>query len=292
MSDIKQNIIDRALKDKSIADFNISRQEIEEHIIDIVKILKVQDLCNLNPDKSTCAAGGHHFRLSKNAAGIIEMTSFICPKCAVTKTYLIEQNYLYTSINIKNHRQLLNPECIIIKPGADQKNRIRLINYFIQVKKQKIQPLGIYIQGSLNTGKTYLIIALCNELALLNQKIAYVVMSNFYLDFLKTARNSDERNDLVDMLKRADVLILDELGTEEYKPFVHQELILPIINYRFSMNKLTIFTSRYSLAELDKYYKIGGASLKKVGMYGNSRLLIESITKIVGTNLFVLDVTM
>lgn len=90
-------------------------------------------------------------------------------------------------------------------------------------------------------------------------------------------------SDLIDELKYVDVLVLDELGNEEYSNYVHNSILYPVLNYRLNTNKLTIFGSKNSLNELKSFYEIAKTS-KNIDNF------INRIENLVGKNIFHLKV--
>lgn len=121
-----------------------------------------------------------------------------------------------------------------------------IIENFDLNKKQH----GLWIQGDLGIGKTYLMSAMAKEL---NKKGASVTMVELG-EFIETyksnfGKNEDKQQKILNNLIFADVLIIDDIGAEHTTEWAIDQIIYPIINKRYKSEKLTFFTS--NLTKLD-----------------------------------------
>lgn len=115
---------------------------------------------------------------------------------------------------------------------------------------------GFWLYGPSNTGKTFATIGLLNHFSNKKQKVAFVNVS----DLIMATQNSfnvnsfDKKNDnYIDKARKADVLVIDDIGSERPTPWFKENVLLPIIDYRFKSQKTTIFTSNKSV---EKYGSI------------------------------------
>ena len=110
---------------------------------------------------------------------------------------------------------------------------------------------GFWLYGVNNSGKTYGSIALLNMLALKNKTVAFVSLSELVAKTQSSISDPNENYGAInDKIKKADVVILDDLGSERPTPWFKENILLPIIDYRFKANKLTIITSN---SDIEKY---------------------------------------
>ncbi len=111
-------------------------------------------------------------------------------------------------------------------------------NYTKDSKKQ-----GLYLYGSFSIGKTYTLACIANELARNNISCLLIYFPDLVVD-LKNAINTPQRfEELINMLKSIEVLMLDDLGSENITPWVRDEILGPIINYRVLENKPIFISS-------------------------------------------------
>ena len=104
---------------------------------------------------------------------------------------------------------------------------------------------GMYLQGPYGTGKSFLLAGLANELTKNNVDVVYA----FVPDLIRSIKASMMDNKLeqkVNILKRCDVLILDDLGGENMSSWFRDEILLPILHYRLSANLSVFISSNYN----------------------------------------------
>lgn len=110
---------------------------------------------------------------------------------------------------------------------------------------------GLYIHSELyQIGKTYLANAIINELAD-KGKTGLILFTS---SFARQAKDFDNNEQRVKEVMAADILVIDDIGSEFRSSWFRDEILLPILNSRLSSGKLTIFTSNYSISELQDYY--------------------------------------
>lgn len=155
----------------------------------------------------------------------------------------------------------------------DDKKRLPIIKYFKEftdkyLKKEKVK--GIYLTGSFGSGKTYMISALFNELAKKGVKSVIV----YYPEFLRSLKSSfkDSYDERFEEVKKAPLLLIDDIGAENVTSWNRDEVLAPILQYRMDEALPTFFTSNLSLAELEEHLA-GESAPSKV----KARRLIERI---------------
>jgi primosomal protein DnaI len=112
---------------------------------------------------------------------------------------------------------------------------------------------GLYLNGSFGVGKTYLLGAIANELA--KKGIPSCIVH--WADFLRELKGSFEDNTTnkkVDALKTVPVLMIDDIGSETVTPWVRDEVLGSILQYRMHENLSTFFTSNFNLKELENHF--------------------------------------
>ena len=157
---------------------------------------------------------------------------------------------------------------------TDDKNRVELIKYFkhfIDHYDDLEKPKGCYLHGNFGTGKSYLVAALLNELAKKDVRCAIVYVPEF-LRILKSSFDSDYE-DKYDFIKRAPVLLLDDIGAENLTQWSRDEIIGTILQYRMDEKLPTFFTSNLDLKQLEEHFSITSSGIDKV----KAKRIIERI---------------
>ncbi len=242
-----------------LCDFDITDEEIENNIITLMRIYKKWILCNDSSDMSNiCPNGGYHEILSKDVDGHFYTKNFRCPKLANNPEFVIRNNFYYTSPDIVNEYQRLRKEEIWCDETKYSK-RTDFLNLLLNFKKDydHTYAKGIYVQGEANSGKSYILMAFCNEMAVLGKTVVYITANSLDLEIKQSIGDgSTFSNDIVDTMIACDILVIDELGAEQFKANTHGSVLANVINYRSAskQKKLSIFSSKYSLKDLNKVY--------------------------------------
>lgn len=111
---------------------------------------------------------------------------------------------------------------------------------------------GFYLYGMFGVGKSFVLGAIANELASL--KVRSVVV--FVPEFLREMKNSiadNSLNEKVDYVKKAPVLMLDDIGAETMSAWTRDEILGTILHYRMSEELPTFITSNFDYAGLEHH---------------------------------------
>lgn len=109
----------------------------------------------------------------------------------------------------------------------------------------------LFISGAPGSGKTYLSVLLA-KVGILQERSVFFANVTWLMEALRP-KNDDEGGDkpgtVLEKCKRADILILDDIGHEKSSAWVRERLYL-IVNERWNAGKVTIFTSNYPVEKL------------------------------------------
>lgn len=156
---------------------------------------------------------------------------------------------------------------------TDDKKRLEAIKWlttFIKKYENNEKCKGLYLTGNFGCGKTYLVAATFNELAKKGKKVAIV----YYPEFLRKLKSSfsDDFTSVFDKVRKADLLLLDDIGAETTTNWNRDEILGTILQYRMQEGLPTFFTSNLSLSELEEHL-MGNDSEGKI----KARRIIERI---------------
>lgn len=160
---------------------------------------------------------------------------------------------------------------------SDDNKRKDVIKYLVKFCKEYFDnphQSGLYLHGSFGSGKTYLIAALFNELAKSNVRSAIV----YYPEFLRTLKESfsTDYKEKYDFVKRAPLLLLDDIGAENLTPWARDEILGPILQYRMEEELPTFFTSNLTLEELESHLSFTSGGMDKI----KARRIMERIKQL------------
>lgn len=137
---------------------------------------------------------------------------------------------------------------------TDDKNRLEAIKWITTfIKKYEMGEFckGLYLTGNFGCGKTYLIAAAFNELAKKGVKTVIV----YYPEFLRELKErfSDDFRSVFDKVKKAPVLLFDDIGAETTTNWNRDEILGTILQYRMQEKLPTFFTSNLTIEQLEEH---------------------------------------
>lgn len=176
-------------------------------------------------------------------------------------------------------------------------NIIKAVFYWLDdFDRMQERGMGLYLYSSMKgSGKTRMAASVANEL-MYGRKIrvkfatSLQILSEIKASWDKRSRENGESEDkLLEHLSQAEVLVIDDFGTEAPKDWIG-ERFYQIINNRYIDRKITIFTSNYSLDKLqyderitnrikERAYQIPfpEESVREIAARKNARELINGI---------------
>ncbi|HFU4386982.1 TPA: primosomal protein DnaI [Streptococcus suis] len=164
---------------------------------------------------------------------------------------------------IKNRIQLINmPASLKNVTVADidknDENRVEVMLAITDfVKRFEEKPKGLYIYGNFGIGKSYLMAYLANLLSKTHlQSTTMLHYPTFVVD-IKNAIKDGSVKERIDEIKLAQVLVLDDIGAEQHSPWVRDDVLQVILQYRMQENLPTFFTSNFSFDDLERHFASG-----------------------------------
>ncbi len=148
------------------------------------------------------------------------------------------------------------PETITTKSGATVEARALMeeqLKYCIDYAKRfSVDSPSVFMIGGTGLGKTFLSSCIAKEIISKGYSVAFDSIQN-YLREIEKEHFGKSNDDTLETLLKADLLILDDLGSEFTTSF-NSSVIYNIINSRTNQGKPTIISTNLSLDELDKRY--------------------------------------
>lgn len=116
----------------------------------------------------------------------------------------------------------------------------------------QIEGKGLYIHGTFGVGKSYALGAIANEFAKLKIKSHIVYVPEFVRE-LKSSMGNNELEKNIDVLKKSQVLMLDDMGAEPITAWYRDEVLGAILQYRMTEKLPTFITSNFTYEELETH---------------------------------------
>ncbi|WP_078555450.1 primosomal protein DnaI [Bacillus alkalicellulosilyticus] len=111
---------------------------------------------------------------------------------------------------------------------------------------------GLYLYGKFGVGKTFIMGAVANELKDRNIETMLVYTPDFFRE-IRSSLSDGTFNDKLDRVKKARVLILDDVGAETMSAWIRDEVLGVILQHRMLEKLPTLYTSNYALNELEEH---------------------------------------
>lgn len=140
----------------------------------------------------------------------------------------------------------------IYKTDKKRYNVIIWLTDFAEKYKENNHQKGLYLYGNFGCGKTYLISSMFNELAKDGIKSAVVFWPE-YLRELKASFNTNEFANKFNQIKKAPLLLIDDIGAENTTAWSRDEILCPLLQYRMDEKLPTFFTSNLNLEALENH---------------------------------------
>ena len=223
-------------------------QKIEDKKANIIKKLNIKDEIEPKFNCNIC-----------NDMGYVDGKICKCLKRELIDAYfkLGDNGGIIESDNFRNFdiNIFSNEKVNAISPRENIKKIYDMsINYIKNFDNEKD---SLFFYGASGTGKTYLTGCIATEIRNLGYTVLYLTAIEL-MNFCKDRQfNSQDNKDFMDqkdeMIKNCDLLIIDDLGTEQNNN-MNAGYLYDIINYRTSVGKKFIINSNLTLMDLSKRY--------------------------------------
>lgn len=252
---------DEALKDDNFKEVATKTKLKREELIKYTSTLEECTLeytnCKNCPGISACKnkLTGYAY-LPKIVDGNLEFSYRICKY----KKKLDKKNKFRENLTIYKVAEDIKEASFakIYKTDKKRYDTIIWLTEFMEKYKEDKHQKGLYLYGNFGCGKTYLIAAMFNEMAKEGIKSAMVFWPEFLRD-LKASFNSEyknEFNDKFNSIKKAPLLLIDDIGAESATAWSRDEVLCPLLQYRMDEKLPTFFTSNLDLKALENHYAI------------------------------------
>ena len=191
---------------------------------------------------------------------------------------ILVMNHGYADVSYEE-----TPELIAAEKEAAIKKRLKLINLpsslknvsFLDVYRDDVARLtvlnrmikfvndypdnrkGLYLYGDFGVGKSFMVAALAHDLSEKRGVSSTLLHYPSFVIDVKNAIGDGNVKNLVDEIKQAEVLIFDDIGAEQSTPWVRDEVLQVILQYRMQEDLPTFFTSNFNFEDLEKHFAKG-----------------------------------
>ena len=170
----------------------------------------------------------------------------------------------------------------------DRREILKKVGAFLKATQSgQIPTKGLYIYGNFGVGKSFVLGVIANELAYLGVQCVLVFVPEFIRE-LKAAIGDNTLQQKLDFVKKAPVLMLDDLGAETITAWTRDEILATILHYRMSEQLPTFITSNSNYDDLEDHLAYSNKGdqekLKAARIMERIKAITEPI-EMVGNNL-------
>lgn len=140
-------------------------------------------------------------------------------------------------------------------------NRMEAYAYladFVDRHDQAYMP-GLYLYGSFGVGKTFIMAYLAREVSEKNHLATTLLHFPSFAVDIKNAINTGSVKTMIDEIKSSEVLVLDDIGAEQFSAWIRDDVLQVILQHRMQEELPTFFTSNFSLEDLECHFANGRA---------------------------------
>ncbi len=246
-------IKNEVLSDPEIQEFlslhpDLPQQEIEKNLIKFYEYKSQSKQCEHCTSIGSCqnmiAGYSPILRVENNEIHL----SY--EKCHSRLLYEKEQMQQKLIQSVYMPKEILEATIDGIDHDPKRSTAIREIVQFLEEAKTGLPQKGLYFYGPFGVGKTYFLGAVANELKKYNISSMLIYMPEFVRE-IKASIKDDSINEKIDYFKKADVLMLDDIGAETQSAWFRDEVLGTILQYRMMERLPVFFTSNYSMEQLE-----------------------------------------
>ena len=152
-------------------------------------------------------------------------------------------------------KSMANANFETMHTDANREELFRLgMDFVVNYKKDEYKK-GMFLYGSMGSGKTYAMCAIANELAKRGVGCAVVYFPELIAQIKASfSAEANAGNAIVEKLKDVPVLMLDDIGSESVTSWMRDEILGRILNHRMMHELPTFFTSNFNFEELQAHY--------------------------------------
>lgn len=234
------------LKNQEIVDFceqnKLTQEQINHGISELYLHKDNSEICAKCLGKLPCKSSAYQMMtILKYENDRIKIVYKDCPYVLKKETYPIK------FIHCQNRE---NEEFKFDKPS--QAIPLKAIYDFSEQYGKGKKLKGMYLFGGFGVGKSFLFMHLAK---LLEEKGARIIFAG-YPDLMRQIKSEiyGGAEEIIAELKTVDILIFDDIGSENNTPYIRDDVLSPVLQYRMDNDLPVFMTSNLNFNELSKHF--------------------------------------
>ena len=229
----------------------IDMQKLPNFMSAIAEFVPGVRKCQGCPELSACSQPIRgHFPTLEPHAGNLTLQYAPCQ-------YFISQQHLGNIDTMHMPKSMKSASFDTMHADANREELFRLgMDFVLNYKIDGVYKKGLFLYGSMGSGKTYAMCAIANELAKRGIGCAVVYFPELIAQIKESFSGNENGNvATVEKLKNVPVLMLDDIGSESVTSWMRDEVLGRILNHRMNHELPTFFTSNFNFEQLQTHYE-------------------------------------
>lgn len=229
---------------------NLTMGEVKDNISKLIAFKNDYRYCKACPGLKACDKDKPHLSIKLEKDGKYVNLSYIpCEK--IVEKIELDSHYLIADFPDEWKGSTLRTVDM-------SENRKKAIKAFASILKGESNR-WLFIRGNHKTGKTFLLVTFANEFTSLGKgQVAVCNSINLFKSLADLSiTNKNEFNRQMVVLSEVPLLILDDFGEEYKSEYIRDSIVLPLLSEREKNERLTFFTSDFTIHEIGTMYMVG-----------------------------------
>lgn len=248
----REQILKNILEDKDVKTLvehhQISAEVLENNLLSLFSYSVSKKKCDGCQGINNCSQDmiGSMPKICYNGA---IYTEFI--PCPYMQTYMDKNSKKANLITLACNLDTVDPTSLFPDKPARKFVYTKMMSIFNKAMAGE-QVKGIYLHGPYGCGKSYIMACFANKFAENGKKVVFAYFPDLIRQ-IKSAITTGGLEEVVETLKEADVLFLDDFGGETTTSFIRDEVLGAVLQERMENHKLTFMTSNLDHASLHNH---------------------------------------
>lgn len=269
VDDMKKFFLQSPTSVKYVKDLGIPDSEIDDNITKIYDFAFDVEYCKRCPGVKKCAKA-NPLLCTKIVYdhGVVDRQLVPCKE--LLKQITFQRQFVVRDFD----EELLDSSLRSVDRNKGRDEAMLKYHSFIKDKNNS----WIYLTGSKNSGRSYFAAALVVDAARRDRGPVCYLDTSLRLGELNDLSRNKKKEDFqkkLELYSNVPVLVFDDFGNEFKTDFIRDGILFPILSTRASKRLLTIFTSDFSISEIETLYNTSKAGAIRAKQVAN---LIKSMS--------------
>lgn len=237
----KEKILKDIIKDEDIkkllSDNNISIEQLDKEFLSVYSYYIMKKKCTGCKSLSSCNQDIDGMKPVLCYNGMF-YTEYI--PCKYLNQVLKEEEKKNNLITLACNLDYIDPTTLFMNVNRNEVYK-RMKQIFNDVM-EGLLPKGLYLYGPYGTGKSYVMSCFASKYAENGKKVVFAYFPDLVRK-IKSSIGTSQFEEIIDTLKYADVLFLDDFGGETTTSFIRDEVLGAVFQERMENRSLTFITS-------------------------------------------------